>query len=208
MKKRMNIDNPFFAFMGRLADIVIVNLLFILCSLPVITAGASIAAMYQTIKEMRGENFVSSFYSFTRAFRRILKKSILLWILELVSGGVLVFDLMFVAGAGNTIFWRVSGMVLGSIFFIWNLLFCFLFPAGVFAGRNWKDAIFRSLYLAVRNFPYALGMVVLNLIPGICIVLGEAFIGLVTPIYLAVGFGLTAYLNTMLLERCKEVEEK
>lgn len=208
MKKRMNIDNPFFAFMGRLADIVIVNLLFILCSLPVITAGASIAAMYQTIKEMRGENFVSSFYSFTRAFRRILKKSILLWILELVSGGILVFDLMFVAGAGNTIFWRVSGMVLGSIFFIWNLLFCFLFPAGVFAGRNWKDAIFRSLYLAVRNFPYALGMVVLNLIPGICIVLGEAFIGLVTPIYLAVGFGLTAYLNTMLLERCKEVEEK
>lgn len=208
MKKRMNIDNPFFAFMGRLADIVIVNLLFILCSLPVITAGASIAAMYQTIKEMRGENFVSSFYSFTRAFRRILKKSILLWILELVSGGILVFDLMFVAGAGNTIFWRVSGMVLGSIFFIWNLLFCFLFPAGVFAGRNWKDAIFRSLYLAVRNFPYALGMVVLNLIPGICIVLGETFIGLVTPIYLAVGFGLTAYLNTMLLERCKEVEEK
>lgn len=43
--KKLNIDNPFFEAMGRFGDVIIVNLLFLLCSLPVVTLGASSSAM-------------------------------------------------------------------------------------------------------------------------------------------------------------------
>ncbi len=59
MKDVFDIDNPFFAFMGTLADIVIVNILFLICSVPVITAGASISAMYETMRRMREEKLLS-----------------------------------------------------------------------------------------------------------------------------------------------------
>lgn len=37
--KKLSIDNPFFRFMDKTGDVVIINLLFLACLVPVITAG-------------------------------------------------------------------------------------------------------------------------------------------------------------------------
>lgn len=205
MKKRLDVENPFFDFMGKLGDVVILNLLFIICSIPIITMGASVSAMYETVSDMRGECFVSSSSSFRKALKKNFRKSLPAWMIQLAAGCVLVFDLLFVTRAGNALIWQVSGMILGGMMLIWLMGSCYLLPTGVYKERGVKDAFARSFYLAVRNLPYTLLMVLLNCIPGICLILGEYFIGLVTPIYMTIGFGVIAYLNTMLLEHCKEV---
>ena len=46
MNNIFNPDNKFFSFMGRVADLMILNLLCIVCCIPVVTAGPAIAAMY------------------------------------------------------------------------------------------------------------------------------------------------------------------
>lgn len=207
MKKRLSIDNPFFEFMERLADIVILNLLFLLCSIPVFTIGASVSAMYQTTREMRGESFVSSLRSFLSAWKYSFKRSFLAWMLQCVTGVILVFDLLFVAKAGNIWFWHVAGIVLGSMLLIWMMICCYLLPAGIYENRSVREALLRSFYLAVRNLPYTLLMMFLNSIPAICVLSGELFMSLATPIYVIAGFGATAYLNCILLKKCKEVDE-
>ena len=54
MDRLFNMDNKFFVFMGRVADLIILNLLCILCCLPIVTAGASVTAMfYVTLKMAR-----------------------------------------------------------------------------------------------------------------------------------------------------------
>lgn len=204
MKKKLNIDNPFFACMGRLADIVILNLLFFFSSLPVITMGASISAMYQTTQDMRGEHFYSVFRSFTSAWKKSFKKSFLVWIFQFLTGMILVFDIMFLARYGNTWIWHIIGVVIGNILLVWMLLSCYLLPARVYEKRSIREAILQSFYLSVRNLPYTLLMLLLNSIPVICIILGEVFMGLMTPIYIVVGFAITAYLNTILLEKCQK----
>ena len=42
MNRFFNMDNKFFVFMGRVADLLLLNFLCILCCIPVVTAGASI----------------------------------------------------------------------------------------------------------------------------------------------------------------------
>ncbi len=78
--KKLSIDNPFFGFMDRLGDIVILNILFLICSVPIITMGASVSAMYQALREMEEDTYISAFKSFKAAFMSSLKKSIPVWL--------------------------------------------------------------------------------------------------------------------------------
>ena len=59
--KFFNYDSPFWSFMSRIADLVIVNILWLVFCIPVFTIGASTAAMYRvTLNLVRGEGTVSS----------------------------------------------------------------------------------------------------------------------------------------------------
>ena len=57
-------DNAFIVFLNKLADMVILSVLFCLCCLPVFTIGAADAALYHTVvKVLRhdSKNFPVSF---------------------------------------------------------------------------------------------------------------------------------------------------
>ena len=41
-----NYDNPVWRFIGKFWDVLVVNLLWIICSIPIVTIGASTTAMY------------------------------------------------------------------------------------------------------------------------------------------------------------------
>ena len=44
-----NYDNPVWRFIGKLGDLIILNILWIVCSIPVFTAGASATAVYYAV---------------------------------------------------------------------------------------------------------------------------------------------------------------
>lgn len=205
MKSRLNIENPFFEMMGKLGDIIIVNILFLVCSLPVVTIGASITAMYQTFQEMADGRAVSAFQGFFRAWKGYFKKSLPAWLVMLAAGGVLVFDLLFLGRAGGDEVWSVVSLGVGCLLLLWEMIFAWLFP--VFPEMD-KEQITgkvlfqRSLYLAARNFPVTLVMIVLNSIPVICMAASVSVMALAAPVYMTVGFGVTGYINTWLLRRC------
>lgn len=200
--KKLSIENPFFEFMGKIGDIMIINLLFLLCSVPVITIGASVSAMYKAFGEMEEETYISPFKSFKNAFLSSFKKSIPAWLLSLVTGLILVFDLMFVTKAPANIFWHITGMVTGCLMFLWLLIICWLFPAALFKEGTLKDMVKRSMFLAVRNFLYTFLMVLLDLIPVICFILGDYYAALVAPVYFIIGFGITALINRKIMDKC------
>ena len=93
MVKKLSVENPFFDFMGRLGDIVLLNLLFLAFSLPAVTIGASFTALYQSLEEMAEGEFISAYRNFTSAFKKHVKTGVRVWLVLLVTGGVLLFDL-------------------------------------------------------------------------------------------------------------------
>ena len=64
-----NYDNPVWRFIGKLGDLVLLNLLWLICCIPVFTAGAATTAVYYvTLKLVRdddGSTIKSFFHSFT-----------------------------------------------------------------------------------------------------------------------------------------------
>ena len=86
MNRFFNMDNKFFVFMGRVADLILLNILCILCCIPIVTAGASITALYYVTLKMARDEESYIIRSFFRSFKQNFKQSTLIWILMLAAG--------------------------------------------------------------------------------------------------------------------------
>lgn len=87
----------------RIWDLVVANLLFILCSIPLVTIGPSFAALYQcTLKMVKG-NYTGSFKNFFRAFKQNFKQSIVVWLATVVLAVVLVCNYQFLTFQAGSI---------------------------------------------------------------------------------------------------------
>ena len=73
-------DNMFFTIMGVLFDLIILNVLTLLCCIPIVTAGASFTAMHNVLWHMvrHEETYVAR--QFFDSFKRNLKQSLLPWL--------------------------------------------------------------------------------------------------------------------------------
>ena len=95
MSKLFDQDNMFFAIMGVLFDLIILNVLTLLCCLPIVTAGASFTAMHSVLWRMvrHEETYVAR--QFFDSFKRNLKQSLLPWLAFLLAAIVLGFSRAF-----------------------------------------------------------------------------------------------------------------
>ena len=101
MSKLFDQDNMFFAIMGVLFDLIILNVLTLLCCLPIVTAGASFTAMHSVLWRMvrHEETYVAR--QFFDSFKRNLKQSLLPWLAFLLAAIVLVVDGMLARSMGS-----------------------------------------------------------------------------------------------------------
>lgn len=101
MSKLFDQDNMFFAIMGVLFDLIILNVLTIVCCIPIITAGASFTAMHNVLWHMvrHEETYVAR--QFFDSFKRNLKQSLVPWLLFLFAVVVLVVDGMIAWSMGE-----------------------------------------------------------------------------------------------------------
>ena len=103
MDRFFNMDNKFFTFMSRVADLIILNLLCIVCCIPVVTIGPSIAAMfYVTLKMVRNEEsyIVRGFF---KSFKQNLKQGIVINLIMLAAALLLYFDISICRSTPGTI---------------------------------------------------------------------------------------------------------
>ena len=81
MKKRNFFDSGIFRFLSATADLIVLNLLFIFCSLPILTIGPALTAMhYVTLRMVRNEesHIVKDFF---RSFRQNISQGIIIHII-------------------------------------------------------------------------------------------------------------------------------
>ena len=95
MSNLFNPENKFFVFMGRVADLMILNFVCMICCIPIVTAGPAITAMYYTTLKMARNEETYILKGFFHSFRQNLKQGIIINLIMLVLGIVLVFDLYF-----------------------------------------------------------------------------------------------------------------
>ena len=92
MKGIFDIDNPIMSGVIKIFDCICVSLLWLLFSLPVITIGASSAALYTTVYKYLRKDEGHLWRTFWTAFRENLRRSTLVWLAALAVMGVLIAD--------------------------------------------------------------------------------------------------------------------
>lgn len=83
-------DSSIMVFLSRVFDLIILNILFLVCSIPVITIGASFTALYSvTLKMVRNkESYIVR--GFLQAFTKNFLQSTCLWI-PCLTGGIFLY---------------------------------------------------------------------------------------------------------------------
>ncbi len=83
-------DSTFGRIMARIWVVVAANILFVLCTVPVITAGPAFAALHFTIMKMlRGDLDLNPFATFWEGFKTNFKQAAVTW-LALLALAVMV----------------------------------------------------------------------------------------------------------------------
>ena len=108
----MNFES-FLALGEKLTYIMALGLLFILCSVPVITVGASATALNKAMKLYVRYGEKRIFQAFFGAFIKFFKPATLVWLLNLIIILILCFDLLFYGDARTWV--QTAGMIVITI---------------------------------------------------------------------------------------------
>ncbi len=202
--KKLPVEHPFFEFMGSLGDWMILNVLFVVTSLPVITIGVSLTSMYQvSLRRIRGESRYTV-REYFQALRNEWKESTKLWMFFLCTGGILLFDVLY----GNNLPAAVN-IGLGCLAALWCFVFTYAFPLQARFQNSMRNTLVNALILAFRNFPVTVILIILNSVPIVCIMMGPFTVMAVMPVLCIIGFSLIVWLESVFLsvifEKIKEI---
>ena len=164
MGRFFNMDNKFFVFMGKIADLCMLNLLCIICCIPIVTAGASLTALYYvTMKMVRNEE-AYIFRSFFRSFKQNFKQATVINIIMLAAAARLYIDTNIAGKMGQP-----AGKILGMIFAAFTLLYVmillYVYPLLAKFYNSVKNTFKNAILMAIRHLPYTILMLLICACP-------------------------------------------
>ena len=92
MKGFLNYDGYLTRILTKVMYVVSLNLLFLICSVPIFTIGAASTAMYTVLLHFLQGDEPNILKGFLRAFRDNFKKSTVIWLIMLALGGTLALN--------------------------------------------------------------------------------------------------------------------
>lgn len=191
MAKLFDYNNPVWRFMGRIADIFFLTVLWFLASLPVITAGASTTALYYVALKMVKNQEGYIWKSFWHSWKDNLKVSTGVWLVMLAAGAAL--------GIGYIGTFRMEEPL--RIVFFWGLavfllLYLFVltlvFPLAARLDTGAGGLLCMAFVTALKNFSW----VMLMAVAAFCVIALGIFV--FWPLLLF-GAGAIAYIHAVIL---------
>ena len=201
MKNLLNLESPLMQMLTRIGDLILLNVLFLICCIPVITAGASLAALHKMAQEIVYETDSSTVKGFFRAFRANFKQSTLVWIAVLLICVSLFCDYLLIItffSGSESVKWMFLLLAVLAV-----LVFCvlsYMIPLMVRYENKLRQHLSNAVILAIIKLPRTLGMLVLTFLPLIILTL-DLNVFLQTLIFwIFIGFAFVVYMQTILLK--------
>ena len=164
MDKLFNMDNKFFSFMGRAADLFMLNVVFVICCLPVVTIGASLTALhYVTLKMARNEEsyIIRSFF---KSFKQNFKQSTIINLIMLLIAGVLYFDTNIVRQMGGSMS-KVLYIIFIALGIIYLAVFLYIYPVLAKFYNSIKNTFRNAFLMSIMHLPYTILMALITIAP-------------------------------------------
>ncbi len=205
MSEFFNPDNSIMRFITKIANSVYLNILWLICSLPVVTIGASTTSLfYVTLKMAKNEegNLTAAFF---RSFKENFRQATKIWLILLAAGMVFALDgYIFYHMRFENALWTIGTAIFLVALAAYTIILMYIFPL-LARFDNTIGAMFKnSIFIGMRFLLCTALMAV------IYFVMLFVIIHIFTP---AVIFGeglcalLCSYLLSNILLMCQEQEE-
>ena len=191
MKKIFSMNSPIMKGLTVAADLLLLNLLTILLSLPIFTIGPAFSAMNDiVIRLVRGEEgyIVRPFF---QSFKSNFKQGVLYSLVIIPAAGILYVDYLFAEALVPILKAAVIGI--GVIILV---LFYYVFALQARYENTFRGTIKNAAILAVANFPRTLLMAICSV--GLWVVCIN-FYQIGYPVLIMFGAALPCYVNILLL---------
>ena len=193
-------NNPVMRFLSRLVDLAIVNVMTLVCAIPLVTIGGSMAAMNHVLLHLvRGdETYVTKM--FIKSFRDNFRQGIPEGLLVLGVAAAAAGDMWLVHGSSSklTTAFMITITVV-TMFLLATSVYMFALQSRYV--NTVGETITNAFRLAVANLPRTLGIIICWLVW----VLALIFAGNAAPlIFMFFGLSLPGYISAMIYNKVLE----
>lgn len=195
-ERLFNLDSKFMRFLFKAADILWLNVLTVVCMLPVFTIGPALCALsYSCLKIARDEdgNVTKMYFA---AFKRKFGQSVLLGILSLVVCIVFVGDVYAII-IGAAVFPTLLKVASFIALFVVLITLLYVFPMQARFENKIPVTIKNAFWASLVKFPRTLLMLLSWLFLPACVLFITANF---TPVLFLFGLSLPSYISAMVYD--------
>ena len=157
MGNLLGYDNKMMRNLNKIADAILMGLLWLICCLPVVTVGAASGAFYYAYQKSIRQGKGYPFKEFFRGFKANFQQASKVWLFMLVLLVVLVVDIMILTGGVLEIglagpFLLVTSLVILLLLMMWCLC---IFPYMARFDNDFKVLVKNSAIVTAANLLWA-----------------------------------------------------
>ena len=171
MKELFNLNSPWVQRFAMLTNLVMLNILWLVCCIPVVTAGAATAALYHTVFQFHDKVDDAVLRPFFHGFRSNFKQATFLLLPLLGLLGLLGFDMVYLIsrGKGTAMLFL---LILAALLVM--AILAHLFPLIARFEMDTKALLCTAFSLAILHLPATLLVIALTLLPAFLLALFPA----------------------------------
>jgi len=168
LERMFNYENPVWQFMNRVADLLILNFLFMLFSIPVVTIGASYTALTYTMVKIIRKEETYVFREFWSSFKSNFKQATQMWLILLpfiliLSGDVFFWYVDVTESLG--VFPKVLKVTTVIVVLIVFIIAIYAFPILSHFDNTVRNTLKNAFLISLINIPYTVYFIIMLLLP-------------------------------------------
>lgn len=163
MGKILSIDSPLWMILNKITDTIVLSLLFIVTSVPIVTMGSSLCALYYMMFRIADNTEGHIVRGYFKAFKENFKKSTPVWLMCLLAGLVLAGDIYICLRMQNP----ASGFILAAawvIIVLYAMLVLYIFPLLSKCTGDTRQIIFMAFMMSIKEWWRTLFMLFITVI--------------------------------------------
>ena len=159
-----NLDSPVMQALGKVADLMWLNILTMICCIPIITIGPSLTAMhYMALKIVRNEECYIT-RGFFKSFKENFFQGMIIGVLTLFITLLLVGDFVLLRNP-ELGFGKFLQIMITIIAVLFTFTVLYVYPVlAKFANTTWRT-IKNAFLMSIMQFPKTLLMIVIWALP-------------------------------------------
>ena len=157
-----NYDNKLMTALGKMCDCMVLSILWCICSLPIVTVGASTTALYYAVNKSVRYNRGYAYKEFFRAFKSNFKQSTIVWLINLALLLFGAYDCYILYQLQDAISGaKIIAVVIVALMVFLSIWMIYVYPYMARFALSTKALMKNCLIIALINFWWSLLLLVL-----------------------------------------------